>query len=923
MKTNEINRQKGMKLISKILFLLFGLNYFISLSLIAGNFTLNYHPNDNKDSTFAHQQYQKSIQLFANSNYDSAIVAAEQGITATNRANLPYLRARLSTLVAQAYHKKGIDSYALRYYQAVINIYDKFKDSLNLSEAYTDIAFIYFKLGIKEKAADNLILALIILPKTGYPEKNALINELLGLANTDLGEFDKGIQCFDVALDYWKKENNQNKVININYQIAEIYKKSKNYRKLLETNLLINELLRNTGDFNNLTNSYNNIGYSYNHLQEYKEAHKAFLQALFMDEQHGNNLMNKALTYINLGICCQNMGDYEDALKNLNEAKKIYEQKDAYCEIARVYNIIALVYIQKKDYYNASIYSTKGIELARNYKCTEALQVCYLTSSNIAQFSDDYENALQYYKNYLGIRDSLLLEQRFKEQNLYSQQYILEKSEKEMQLLLADQEMKDLALKQLRLEAEKNEKELELIKRNNILQELEKEKALQLLAITRQQHETEVKNNQIKLLQHDKELQDAQLKQSEFEKKEKLKEIELLERQKELQRLQIEKNEESKKHFMRLVALFALVFILILISFIITKRKNKVLAQQKKEIQLKNYELEQKNEEINVQKENLIKANVEINEKNVDLEQKNEEITSQKESLEMANIEIQKKNLDLEQKNQEIIAQRDQIIEQKEIIEIRNLAITDSIYYARRIQKAILKPAEDAATLLKEYFVFFRPRDIVSGDFYWIKEVNGHIIIAAVDCTGHGVPGALMSMLGAAFLNEIVHRKDINKASLVLDELKTMVIQFLQQTGKDTEAKDGMDIALCVIHPDRKKMEYAGAFNPLYMFKNGNLIEYKADRMPISLSRKGNKLFTNHEIEIEEGDVCYIFTDGFYDQFGEQTQYCMTPKRLKSMLSEIHHKHLPQQKIILEQFFNDWKGNQDQLDDVLLLGFRI
>lgn len=912
-----------MKFLIKISLLIIFVSIITTKISFAGAFNYVNHYYVNKDSIIAYQQYDKSLQLMFAANYDSAIVNAEQGAAAASRANLPYLKAKLSTLIAQAYHKKGIDSYALQYYQSVINVYDKFKDSVKLSETYTDIAFIYYKLGIREKAADYLLSALSVLPTDKNQDKLAFINELLGLAYADLSQYDKGIQYFSQALDYWQKQNNQNKIISIQHQLAEIHKKSKNYKKLLEINLLINDLLRNTGDFGNLTNSYNNIGYSYNHLQDYKEAHKAFKQALFMDEQHGNNIMNKAITYINLGICSQNMGNYDDALKNLNEAKQIYIEKQAHCEIARIYNIIALVYIQKKDYYNASIYSTKGVELAKTRQCTEVLQQCYLTSSNIAQFSDDYENALQYYKNYLGIRDSLLLEQRFKEQNLYSQQSILEKSEKEMQLLLADQEMKDLALKQLRLEAEKNEKELELIRRNNILQELEKEKALQLLAIARQQHETEVKNNQIKLLQHDKDLQDAQLKQSEYEKKEKLKEIELLERQKELQRLQLEKNAESKKHFMRLVALFALVFILILISFIITKRKNKILAQQKKEIQLKNDELEQKNEEINVQKENLIKANIEINEKNIDLEQKNEEITSQKESLETANIEIQKKNVDLEQKNQEIMAQRDQIMEQKEIIENKNLAITDSIYYARRIQKAILKPAEDAALLLKDYFVLFRPRDIVSGDFYWIKEVNGHIIIAAVDCTGHGVPGALMSMLGAAFLNEIVHRKEINKASLVLDELKAMVIQFLQQTGKDTEAKDGMDIALCVIHPDKTKLEFAGAFNPLYRFSEGNFMEYKADRMPVSLSRKGNKIFSNHEILIKEGDVFYIFTDGFYDQFGEQTQNCMTPKRLKSYLVEIYQKPLPLQKKLLEEFFDAWKGTQEQLDDVLILGFRI
>lgn len=249
--------------------------------------------------------------------------------------------------------------------------------------------------------------------------------------------------------------------------------------------------------------------------------------------------------------------------------------------------------------------------------------------------------------------------------------------------------------------------------------------------------------------------------------------------------------------------------------------------------------------------------------------------------------------------------------------------ITDSIEYASRIQTAILPPVDYISSVIPDHFILYKPRDIVSGDFYWITHKEGRIIVAVVDCTGHGVPGAFMSMLGFAFLNEIVNKeKDIN-ANEILNQLRKYVKESLHQTGKDDEAKDGMDIALCIIDPAKQKMQYSGAYNPLYLVRNDDLISLKADRMPIGIHIVEKESFTNHEIDIHKGDIIYIFTDGYIDQFGGDDSRKFKIAPFKKLLISLKDKPMNKQKEKLEKEFDKWKGNRDQIDDVLVMGIKI
>lgn len=286
-------------------------------------------------------------------------------------------------------------------------------------------------------------------------------------------------------------------------------------------------------------------------------------------------------------------------------------------------------------------------------------------------------------------------------------------------------------------------------------------------------------------------------------------------------------------------------------------------------------------------------------------------------------IEISDKNEELQLQNQNLALQRDEIQNQKK-------AITDSIEYARRIQTATLPPDDLITRLIPDHFILYKPLQIVSGDFYWVKKVGEKVVVAVADCTGHGVPGAFMSMLGSALLNDIVSHAESLQAHLILNELRDQVIASLRQTGEADEARDGMDIGLCIIDWKNKELQFSGAHNPLFHIRNGELQEIKADRMPIGISSEARSSFTKHQIKLRENDLIYMFTDGYVDQLGGDKRKKFLKSRLKTILAEIWDKNLPEQQDILKQNLHSWmepRGNSeariDQIDDILVMGIRI
>lgn len=274
---------------------------------------------------------------------------------------------------------------------------------------------------------------------------------------------------------------------------------------------------------------------------------------------------------------------------------------------------------------------------------------------------------------------------------------------------------------------------------------------------------------------------------------------------------------------------------------------------------------------------------------------------------------------------EEIEIQRDAIKEQRDLIKAKNENITDSIRYASNIQSAVFPPLSLLDKLLINSFIINRPKDIVSGDFYWLTKRNGKIIVTVADCTGHGVPGAFMSMLGITFLNEIVNNLGITQANEILYHLRENVIIALRQTSIEETIQDGMDIALCVIDHKKNQLQFSGAFNALLLIRNKEVQLYKGDNITIGMSFKEDYegSFTLHEIDIQKGDIIYMFSDGYTDQFGGEKGKKFSTKRLYEVLLNIHQKPMNEQKVVLERTMEDWMKEEEQIDDITIMGIRL
>ena len=269
-----------------------------------------------------------------------------------------------------------------------------------------------------------------------------------------------------------------------------------------------------------------------------------------------------------------------------------------------------------------------------------------------------------------------------------------------------------------------------------------------------------------------------------------------------------------------------------------------------------------------------------------------------------------------------VLLRTEEVVHQKAEIELKNRDIFDNLLYARRIQDAILPEIHLIYETLRESFIIYLPKDIVSGDFYSFSQKDGKLILAAADCTGHGVTGAFMSMIGSSVLNQIVNERGITQPSLILDYLNRGITEALKQ--KENEVTDGMDIALCTFDLNTLQLQYSGANRPLWIFRNDELIEIKPDKLAIGGFRISNEAtFTNHEMPLQRGDTIYLFTDGFADQFGGPFGKKFLSKQFREILFSIQKLSMREQEKKLTEIFTEWKGNVTQVDDVLVIGIRV
>lgn len=303
--------------------------------------------------------------------------------------------------------------------------------------------------------------------------------------------------------------------------------------------------------------------------------------------------------------------------------------------------------------------------------------------------------------------------------------------------------------------------------------------------------------------------------------------------------------------------------------------------------------------------------------------------------------QVMEQKKEIQVKNEELGKALETVNLQKAQIEVAHTNIKESIIYAQKIQQAVMPSAALLSEALPEHFVLFRPCDMVSGDFYWVKKVNQYTIVATADCTGHGIPGAFMSMLGIGLLNEIVTDSDVNEAGEVLNRLRMEIKKSLKQEGRSLEQKDGMDLALYVLEKDKMELQYSGAYNPLYLIRSGEkpdnagtqdyrtverndhtLLEIRANWQPIGIFDE-EQPFTTHFVKLTKDDVIYTFSDGFIDQKGGPENKKFMSKAFKELLLDIHCLPMPEQQRVLDRTIEKWKGGNEQTDDILVIGVRI
>ncbi len=262
------------------------------------------------------------------------------------------------------------------------------------------------------------------------------------------------------------------------------------------------------------------------------------------------------------------------------------------------------------------------------------------------------------------------------------------------------------------------------------------------------------------------------------------------------------------------------------------------------------------------------------------------------------------------------------IAEQKIRLEMREKEITDSLIYAQRIQEALLPSEDYFRQHIADSFIFYKPKDIVSGDFYWIGEKSGKVFVVAADCTGHGVPGAIISMIGLEIIEKTINEDLIETPSKILELLdKGLERTFSRKKNTGTIIRDGMDLGLCVIDKEKRKIVFAGAFFPLYLIRNNRLTEVKGNKIIVGMNPEGLE-FSDNEIDLENGDVFYLFSDGYADQFGGEGKKKFMYRRFRHLLLTIATFPVEDQKSILEENLKTWMGESWQVDDIMVIGFK-
>jgi serine phosphatase RsbU (regulator of sigma subunit) len=748
---------------------------------------------------------------------------------------------------------------ALRNYLRASAAYTKSGDNQNEARILRLIAGKYYKAGVYKKSVAYSEQEFILYSEH---ENRMLASsaESAGKSYFFLPDDSLSLKWYSAASHYYLKDSDSSGYLRCIEKMGMLCTRSGKFNQAIEEYDILSSVYIGRKDLKNLANTTNQIGFLKFRKGDVDSALVNFLRAINYSEKGGKDDFFLTDAWSNVAICYQNLGNQTEMLSSFYRALEHAKASRRIEEVARIDRIIATIYFNKGDNYHAEVYSLECIESAKKSGNLDVLQLCYKDYSAVLESGNDFVKALEYYEKHLNLRDSLNYANRNSENEKNSRIASMDASEQRIKSELSAEEIQGLQLKNLQAEAKRKEKELLLLQNQQELSRSENARLNQSLVLVQERLELNKRAQNIKSLKLQQANDSLSLIQKDESAKALITENQLLAKDKKQKELEIRQQKLAKRFAFGIGSLMLLIAATILYGLISTRKKNQKLAESKQQIEMINSDLEIKNAEV---------------------------------------------------------------LKQKDIIEQKNQSITESIQYASRIQTAVLPPVSFLSDWGIDNFILYKPKDIVSGDFYWGVEKNEKIILAAGDCTGHGVPGAFMSMLGHAFLDEIISTKDPENAADILNLLRDEIISALKQKGTTGEAHDGMDISLVILDLKAGKLDYAGANNPLYLIRDGKMIQYKADRMPIGIHVTSITPFTNQSVEIRKDDYLYLFSDGYADQFGGPNGKKFMYKPFQELLLKHHEKPMELQKEILDNTFGKWKNDREQVDDVLVIGLHI
>ena len=768
----------------------------------------------------------------------------------------------------------------IKYANDALRLAKKFRNTEEEGNALYHLGMGYYYQHNTAKTLEMADKALKLARETNNKDHESRAFNLLGMAYRVLKKFEEVIKYCNNALEIAREIKNKEEEANALNNLGLAYYFQSNFQKMLEYSKELLALSNETGDKIKKAAALNRIGMAYYYEADYEKTLEYWEQQLEVNRELDNK-SDIALMLSNIGVIYKNWGNYKEALEYYQNALNIQEEIGDTLNIARSFINIGNIYFAfEVDYNKALEYYKKGLELLELIdekkdmaNILNSIGLVYKEQNDYGKANDNYRRALIIFQE-LGDKQGIAMSQNnmgsvyaeggnYEMALLYSQNSLKIYEEignkKEMAFSLRDIGKVYFKWKKYNQSLKNYFESLKIIKEIN----LKKEKLVIYEDISEVYAAT---GNFQQAFEYFK--QYSTLKDSIF-------------------------NEENLKQINELETKYE------------TAKKDMEIVQLASEKTIQEAQIKIQEAQIKQQKMVLyvfIFGFLIILGFSILLYR---QYSAKK-----------KANILLEEQNIEIKLQRDQIYQQ-------NKEITDSIQYAQRIQTAILPPSDYIKKIFPNRFLLFLPRDIVSGDFYWLMEKNEKIISVIADCTGHGVPGAFMSMLGIAFLNEIVSKSDHLHPNEILDQLREHVITSLHQTGRTGESQDGMDIVLFILDKKENVLEFAGANNHLFIFRNNELMITKGDNMPIGIHTRAQQPFTSHTIKLQKNDILYTFTDGYPDQFGGPNHKKFMIRKFKKLLKEIHDKPMAEQKNILENTLDKWMTASDQIDDILVMGIKI